>query len=321
MRRSVREAIVGLSLLAAISSGLAFWFWLKGIALGQRTWTLRVRLDDAAGLAERSPVRFRGVMVGSVRRIQTASDAITADLEITEPQLRLAQPVLARVEASSLLGGDAQVSLISRGGGLPADTPGPLARGCRSTLIACDRSAIAGEAAPTLSSVTDLMQKMLAEADQNQLVPTMAKATRSFDATSQEARQFIVRAQGLVDQLNAAVGKADPILVNLNKATAEAAVASRHVRNLAAAFDNPRTIAELKTTVSNAEKLSARLDAVGGDVNKLTADPQFMEGVRSVTVGLGRFFEELYPAETGAARVKAQRERSRLIQPTPIRPR
>lgn len=321
MRRSVREAIVGLSLLAAILGGLAFWFWLKGLALGQRTWILRVRLADAAGLAERSPVRFRGVMVGSVRRIQTASDAITADLEITQPDLRLALPVLARVEASSLLGGDAQVSLISTGAPLPAGTPGPLSGGCNKARMACDRSAIPGEAAPTMSSVTELMQRMLEQADQDQLVPTMAKATRSFDLTSQEARRFIQKAQTLVAELNDAVGKADPILANLNKATAEAAVASGHVRNLTAALDNPQTVAELKATVRNAEKLTARLDAVGGDVNKLTADPQFMDGVRSVTVGLGKFFEELYPAETAAAREKAARDRPRLIQPTPIRPR
>jgi phospholipid/cholesterol/gamma-HCH transport system substrate-binding protein len=32
-------------------------------------------------------------------------------------------------------------------------------------------------------------------------------------------------------------------------------------------------------------------------VNKLTGDPQFMEGMRSVTVGLGKFFDELYPAQ------------------------
>lgn len=73
--------------------------------------------------------------------------------------------------------------------------------------------------------------------------------------------------------------------------------------------------------MSNAERLTARLDAVGGDVNKLTSDPKFMDGVRSVTVGLGKFFDELYPAETGAARAKAAPERPRLIQPTPIRPR
>jgi phospholipid/cholesterol/gamma-HCH transport system substrate-binding protein len=77
-----------------------------------------------------------------------------------------------------------------------------------------------------------------------------------------------------------------------------------------AALENPKTVAELQQTVTNAEQLTARWDAVGGDVNKLTADPQFMDGLRSVAVGLGAFFEELYPAKTGAAQDKAERERA-----------
>ena len=69
-------------------------------------------------------------------------------------------------------------------------------------------------------------------------------------------------------------------------------------------------MSELKGTVTNAERLTARWDAVGGDVNKLTADPKFMDGIRSVAVGLGKFFDELYPAQTGAARDKAARDQT-----------
>jgi phospholipid/cholesterol/gamma-HCH transport system substrate-binding protein len=52
---------------------------------------------------------------------------------------------------------------------------------------------------------------------------------------------------------------------------------------------------------------------VGGDVTKLTDDPRFMDGIRSMAVGLGKFFEELYPAQTGVARDKAARTQA----PTP----
>jgi phospholipid/cholesterol/gamma-HCH transport system substrate-binding protein len=58
-------------------------------------------------------------------------------------------------------------------------------------------------------------------------------------------------------------------------------------------------VSELKNTVTNAEKLTARWNEVGGDVEKLTADPRFMDGLRSVSIGLGKFFDELYPAQTG----------------------
>ena len=44
--------------------------------------------------------------------------------------------------------------------------------------------------------------------------------------------------------------------------------------------------------------LTQRFDAVGGDIQKLTDDPEFMRAIRNVGIGLGAFFEELYPAKT-----------------------
>ena len=66
MRRSVREAIVGFTLLAAVTGSAGLWFWIKGISLASRQWTIQVRFADAAGLADRSSVTYRGVLVGRV---------------------------------------------------------------------------------------------------------------------------------------------------------------------------------------------------------------------------------------------------------------
>ena len=86
MRRSVREAIVGFSLLAAISSGVGLSMWLRGLSLTRQNWTVEARFQQADGLAVRSPVVFRGVMVGTVRSVAISSDAVVAELEITNPQ-------------------------------------------------------------------------------------------------------------------------------------------------------------------------------------------------------------------------------------------
>ena len=87
------------------------------------------------------------------------------------------------------------------------------------------------------------------------------------------------------------------MISNLNRATANAAEATAHVNNIASALDNPKTLNELRQTAANAALLSTKIDAVGGDVAKLTADPAFMEGVRSVTIGLGALFAEVYTAK------------------------
>jgi phospholipid/cholesterol/gamma-HCH transport system substrate-binding protein len=83
----------------------------------------------------------------------------------------------------------------------------------------------------------------------------------------------------------------DPVLRNLQAATA-------HANNIVAALDNPETLSSLRQTASNAAGLTAKLDAVGADVEILTSDPAFMEGLRNVTIGLGALFSEVYPAQT-----------------------
>ncbi len=318
MRRSVREALVGFSLLAAIASGFGLWFWLRGISLSRNTWTIQASFTDAAGLAERSPVSFRGVLVGNVRKITVTDAAVVADLEITDPQLRLARPLVARVGTASLLGGDAQVSLLSRGGPLPAGLPGPRAKGCNDTRMVCNGGKVSGIAAANLDSVTETVQNLLDQADREKLVPQMVEATAAFAKTAKETEKltrsgqlFLRDAQNLVTQLNRSVGKVDPILTNLNAASADAAKATGHINNFTAALDNPKTVADLQATLTNAKRLTDRWSAVGGDVSKLTGDPQFLEGIRSLSIGLGKFFEELYPAQVDAARARQDREEAR----------
>ena len=54
--------------------------------------------------------------------------------------------------------------------------------------------------------------------------------------------------------------------------------------------------------MTNARELTARIDQVGGDIEQLTDDPRFMKGLRSVMIGLGTLFEEVYPAQTGGSK-------------------
>ena len=35
---------------------------------------------------------------------------------------------------------------------------------------------------------------------------------------------------------------------------------------------------------------------ISGDIEQLTSDPNVINGFRSVSIGLGKFFDELYPS-------------------------
>ena len=291
MRRSVRDAIVGFTVIGGIIGFASTALWLRGVRLGSSYWTLTARFNDAAGLAERSPVTYRGILVGSVRSIAVTPEAVVAELEIDKGDLILPLPVTATVASGSLLGGDAQVSLVSRGIPLPKDAPLPRAADCRAEQQLCDGSSVEGREAASLSTVTETLQELLAQAQQERIIPNVAASLEQIEATTKEFQLLTVQLQ---DEL----AKAAPVIRNLETATANAVVATAHLNNIASSLDNPQTLNELKQTAANAAQLTAKIDAVGGDVAQLTGDPEFMKGVRNLTIGLGELFGEIYPAQT-----------------------
>lgn len=284
MRRSVRDAIVGFTVIGGIIGFASTALWLRGVRLGASHWTLTARFEDAAGLAERSSVTYRGILVGAVRSIEVTPEAVVAELEINKGDLRLPLPVTATVGAGSLLGGDAQVALVSHGEPLPQDAPFPRRGDCKPTRQLCNGGTVVGREAPSLSTVTATMHELLAQVQDERVIPNVAASLEQIEATTKEFEALTVQLQ---DEL----AKAAPVIRNLEAATA-------HVNNIAASLDNPQTVSELKQTAANAAQLTAKIDAVGGDVAQLTSDPEFMKGVRNLTIGLGELFGELYPAQT-----------------------
>ena len=284
MRRSVRDAIVGFTLIGGIIGFSSTALWLRGVRLGSSHWTLTALFNDAAGLAERSPVTYRGILVGSVRSISVTSESVVAELEINKADLRLPLPVTATVGSASLLGGSAQVALVSSGTPLPPDAPLPQAPGCQPTRQLCSGGTVVGQEVPSLSTVTATMQELLAQVQDERVIPNVAASLEQIEATTKSFELLTVRLQ---DELV----KAAPVIRNLELATA-------HINNIVASLDNPQTLRELKQTAANAAQLTATIDAVGGDVAQLTSDPEFMKGVRNLTIGLGELFGEIYPAQT-----------------------
>ena len=284
MRRSVRDAIVGFTLIGGIVGFASTALWLRGVRVGASHWSLTARFNDAAGLAERSPVTYRGILVGSVRSIEVTPEAVVAELEINQADLRLPLPVTATVGAGSLLGGDAQVALVSSGTPLPPDAPLPQAPGCQPTLQLCNGGIVVGQEVPSLSTVTATMQELLAQVQDEQVIPNVAASLEQIEVTTKEFEALTVQLQ---DEL----AKAAPVIRNLETATA-------HLNNIVASLDNPQTLRELQQTATNAAQLTATIDSVGSDVARLTSDPEFMKGVRNLTIGLGQLFGEIYPAQT-----------------------
>ncbi len=281
MRRSIRDAIVGLSILGGIAGFAGSSLWLRGIKLGEKNWYVTANFSDASGLAERSPVTFRGILVGSVGKITFSPQAVNATLEIQKSDLRLPKPVFAKVVTSSLLGGDAQVSLISLGKELPLNSPLPQSKTCPQSKVLCNAETIRGESLMSISTLTEELEKIIQQADKEDIVSSVVESSKQFDQTQKNLDDLII-------QFKKEIYRAEPIITNLKKA-------SSHINNILAAIDNPDTLEDLQRTASSTRSITKKIDNFGSDFSQILEDKELMYAIRSLTIGLGELFNELYP--------------------------
>ncbi len=283
MKRSIRDAIVGFSILGGVVGFAGSLLWLQGVNLGSKNWQVSVSFNDASGLAERSRVTYRGILIGSVGKIHVKPKTVLATLEINNPELRLPKPVYAKVVTSSLLGGDVQVALVSKGQKSILKGPLPSSKECISSEILCNGDRIKGKALMSISTLTEEFERILRKADDQDFVDNLVESTKQFDRTQKNLDELVIKAKK-------EVSRAEPIIENLS-------AASNHLKNILSAIDNPETLRDIQRTASSTRSITQKVDKMGSSFEKMLEDKELMDALRDVTIGLGELFNELYPRQ------------------------
>ena len=155
MRRSLRDSIIGFSLLGGILIFTFFSFWLRGVRLSSKNWHLFAEFKNASGLSKKSPVTYRGILVGSIEDIIFANETIKAKIVLNNPEIILPRPAFARVVTNSFLGGDGQVALETSEKAIPKNIAKPISEKCETKLIVCQGDVISGKQLSSLSNITN----------------------------------------------------------------------------------------------------------------------------------------------------------------------
>ena len=283
MRRSIRDAIVGLSILGGIVVFAGTTLWLRGVKIGANQWSIQANFSDASGLAERSPVTFRGILVGSVGKIHVTPKNVQAIIDINNSKLQLPKPVIAKVVTSSLLGGDAQVALVTFGEDIPKDSLFPLSKGCKKSIMLCNGDIIQGQPLKSISTLTEELEKIIEKADKENIVSNLVDSTKQFDQTQKNLDELII-------QVKKEINKVEPIITNLKNA-------SSHIDNILSSIDNPKTLDDIQKSSISTRSVTVKIDDLGSDFSEIMDDKELMSAIRSVTIGLGELFNELYPSK------------------------
>ncbi len=281
MRRSLRDAFVGFSLLGGLIIFSGAMLWLRDFRLGSKTWEISANFKDASGLAKMSPVTYRGIIVGSVQKINFTPNTVETKIKLNKNNLILPKPVIAKIVTSSVLGGDAQLSLISLGKALKKNEIFTVDKNCPAQRILCNGDKVKGVEMVSISSITEGIDQIIDQTDKEAIVKKVSESIKQFD-----------RAQANFDELvllsKSELIRAKPIITELTNA-------AFHLNNILESLDNPETLNDFKELASSSSSLTKKIDQMSSDMGNIMQDKELINALKRVTIGLSKLFEDIYP--------------------------
>ena len=281
MRRSLRDSIVGFSLLGGILIFTFFSFWIRGVRLSSKDWFLFAEFNNASGLSKKSPVTYRGVLVGSVKDIIITNESIKAKIVLNNPDIILPKPAFARVVTNSFLGGDVQVALETSDKAIPKKTAKATSDKCDNKLIICQGDTITGKKLSSLSNVTNRINQLLKESNQENLIENIVNSIDQFDRTQENLDELIYLSKQEIQRV-------EPLVNDVSKAL-------NHLNNILSSLDDKETLEDIKLTINAARSISGKIDDMSDDFDKLMKDKKLTKSIRDLTIGLSKFLNEVYP--------------------------
>ena len=281
MRRSLRDSIVGFSLAGGLIIFTSFSFWLRGIKLSSKDWFLFANFNNASGLSKKSPVTYRGIIVGSIEDLIFTNESIKAKIVINNPEIILAKPAFAKVVTNSFLGGDVQVAIETSEANLPKNTEKATSKLCNKNLIVCEGDTIKGKQLSSLSNITNKINQLLKDSNQENLVENIIKSIEQFDKTQENLDELIYLSKQEINRVK-------PLLNDLT-------IAAGHLNTILAALNDAETLEDIKLTLEASSSISQKIDLMADEFELLMKDQELTSALRDLAIGLSKFLNEIYP--------------------------
>jgi len=281
MRRSLRDSIVGFSLAGGLIIFTSFSFWLRGIKLSSKDWFIFANFNNASGLSKKSPVTYRGIIVGSIEDLIFTNESIKAKIVINNPEIILAKPAFAKVVTNSFLGGDVQVAIETSEANLPKKLEKATSKLCNKNLIVCEGDTIKGKELSSLSNITNRLNQLLKDSNQENLVENILKSIEQFDRTQENLDELIYLSKQEISRVK-------PLLNDLT-------IAAGHLNTILATMNDAETLEDIKLTLEASSSIAQKIDLMANDFELLMKDQELTSALRDLAIGLSKFLNEIYP--------------------------
>ncbi|KAE8770171.1 protein TRIGALACTOSYLDIACYLGLYCEROL 2, chloroplastic-like [Hordeum vulgare] len=160
-KRSVWEGGVGLFMVSGAALLALALAWLRGFQLRSRfrKYSAVFEFSQACGICVGTPLRIRGVTVGSVVRVDSSLRSIDAYVEVEDDKIIVPRNSLVEVNQSGLLM-ETMIDITPKDP-LPTPSVGPLDADCfKEGLILCDKERMKGQPGVSLDAMVGIFTRL-----------------------------------------------------------------------------------------------------------------------------------------------------------------
>ncbi|GMH33152.1 hypothetical protein BSKO_00986 [Bryopsis sp. KO-2023] len=292
-RRSIWEGGVGAFILGG--AVLSFWLlsWAKGSQLRKgKPYQATFEFPQACGIATGTPVRIRGVAVGSALSVKPKLDAVEVNVEVTDQSIIIPRNSIVEANQSGLI---AEPFIdITPQLPVPAHKSGPLDADCaQEDTIVCNGGKLQGEQGVSLDDLVYICTKLARQMDAEG-VDSMFRAADSLAEALDTARPLIRQAADLVHEITPLLRELRErgVVDNLDLLTKSVAEATQHLEELERAVLDEANVVALRDSVKTLTDTLKSIERMADDASLFTGDRRVMSSLKRLIEAMSRIMEE-----------------------------
>ncbi|WP_414529122.1 MlaD family protein [Nodularia chucula] len=253
-KRTLREGSVGLLIVFGLGAFVMIVLWLNRFTAGSNSYKFIVEFANAGGMQRGAPVRYRGVRVGNISRVQAGSNTVEVEIEIAPADLMIASDVVIEANQSGLI--SESIIDITPKTDIPVGAiASPLADDCDPTLIICDGSRLRGAIGISIDELIRTSTNLATTYNDPQFYQKLNRLLESSTAAATSVASLSEDFRTLSKSFEQQIGTFSATANSVQRATNELSVsATRTVDQLGA------TASEFSTTANQANRLLNNLD-------------------------------------------------------------
>jgi len=251
-----------------------------------------VTFPQASGITVGTPVRIRGVRIGSAIKVKPKLEAVEVQIEVHDKGVVIPMNSVVEANQSGLI---AEPFIdITPQVPIPQYQHGPLENDCSEEgLIACNGGTVQGEQGVCLDDLVYICTKLARQFDQ-QGVNSMFKAAESVSAALDTAQPLIEQSARLVEEVTPLLNelRSGGLVHEMESLSKSVSLAAAHVEQLQRAVLDHENIEALRESVKTLANTLKSIERMASDASVFTSDRKVMSSLKRLIEAMGRMMED-----------------------------